>query len=1250
MSSPESQIFYDPQGRRWKRVRRTWLALAVAATALTAVFIVSVLVKPVLPQLNLRQYAHNMPRADATPQPTPTPPLTRAEEKAARAADELKKTLKTTKVIPARRPSQMQVTPPPAQAAAQPDASNSQAQTSDAANSQAQASDSTSTQSDSASTRKADASPAQAQQRDEFGRIVTPASERQAAHTADENEARPAPDTDAQAVVPLPLVPTGRPLAVGFYVNWDDSSYASLKGNINNLDWLVPEWIRLKDGDDPLVKDIDPKALDFVRRERPGMPILPLVQNYRNEQWNPQLLARAVATEDSRQRLINALLKTVDENKFRGVTIDLEEVPTASQSNLYKFMQELHAAFQSRGLTVAQAVPFDNPDWNYRAYSEVTDYLMLMAYDQHWASSAPGAISAEGWFEQILARRMRELDPAKTIVCVGNYGYDWTSEGGEAPEVTFQEAVLSARDSEAEIKFDPSTRNPHFDYEEEDGSRHSVWFLDAVTVYNQMRASAQYHTAGFALWRLGSEDPSLWKVFGAAAQTTSDPDVLRDIRYGYDIDFEGTGEILQVTAEPKDGLRDIKTDDASGLVTSEEYKATPSSYVIQRTGDQPGLVALTFDDGPDATWTPRVLDILKEEHVPASFFIIGEYGQENPQLVRRIVAEGHDIGNHSYTHPNLGEIPGRVTDLELTATERLIESLTGRSTILFRPPYFGDAEPTTPDEVEPVVRARRLGYVTVGLHVDPDDWATPGTDEIVKRTVDGVTNQTDDSDVRGQVVLLHDGGGNRGQTVEALPRIIEQLRARGYRFVTVSELAGLTQAQTMPAVHERHDLFARSNAITFYLLSTGGWLMRWAFIIGIALGIGRLVIIGALALAQRLRSRRRELTHAGETYEPFVSVVVPAYNEERVIAKTVESLLASDYREFEIIVVDDGSPDRTSEVVAARFGQEPRVRLFRKENGGKAEALNYGLALARGEVVIGLDADTVFEPQTMRALARRFADPTVGAVAGNAKVGNRINLVTRWQALEYVTSQNLDRRAFSSLNCITVVPGSVGAWRRDLLERAGGFSPDTLAEDQDLTMRVRKLGYHVGYEETAVAWTEAPDTFRGLLRQRFRWSFGTLQCLWKHKRALFRPRHGTLGMIAMPNVWVFQILFPLISPLMDLMFLWTFVAAALERLEHPSQYAVFNFKQVAFYYALFLAVDWVAAGFAFALEKKEQWSLLWWLFLQRFGYRQVMYTVMVRSIFAAARGALVGWGKLERKDTVAPRRAPASLALETPVE
>jgi cellulose synthase/poly-beta-1,6-N-acetylglucosamine synthase-like glycosyltransferase len=292
------------------------------------------------------------------------------------------------------------------------------------------------------------------------------------------------------------------------------------------------------------------------------------------------------------------------------------------------------------------------------------------------------------------------------------------------------------------------------------------------------------------------------------------------------------------------------------------------------------------------------------------------------------------------------------------------------------------------------------------------------------------------------------------------------------------------------------------------------------------------------------------------------------------------------------------------------------------------------LRYAKGEVIVALDADTQIPAGTIRALARRFSDPSMGAIAGNAKVGNRINIVTRWQALEYITAQNMDRRAFASLNCITVVPGAVGAWRRDLIERVGGFASETLAEDQDLTLQIRKLGYKIGYEEAAIGWTEAPDRLRLLARQRFRWAFGTLQCMWKHRDALFRPRYGALGFVAMPNVWIFQILFPLISPVMDLLLFYTLISASLDWLQQPEGYSFTNLRQVLFYYALFLAVDWCSACFAFVLERKERWRLLWWLFLQRFCYRQVMYYVMIKSVATAFRGAVVGWGKLERKATV----------------
>jgi len=618
--------------------------------------------------------------------------------------------------------------------------------------------------------------------------------------------------------------------------------------------------------------------------------------------------------------------------------------------------------------------------------------------------------------------------------------------------------------------------------------------------------------------------------------------------------------------------------------------------------------------------------------VPATFFIIGKNGQAYPDLVRRIVDEGHEVGNHSFTHPNLGEIPLSLTELELNATQRLIESEVGRSTVLFRPPYFGDAEADKPQEVEPALVAQRLGYIMVGVRIDPDDWQLPVTaDQIVQRTIDRAMDSNPET--RGEIVLLHDSGGDRSATIQALPKLIEQLRARGFRFVAVSDLAGLSRDQVMPVIPPNQRVFTRADAVAFFFLSTGGWVLQWIFLIGILLGLARLLFVGSLAFAQWLRSRRRERIHAGSDYVPFVSILVPAYNEELVIENTINSLLSSDYSKYEIIVIDDGSQDNTSRVVAYNFGADKRVQLITVPNAGKASALNTGLRYARGEIVIALDADTLFAPNTVAALAHRFYDKRLGAIAGNAKVGNRVNVVTRWQALEYITSQNMDRRAFASLNCITVVPGAVGAWRKDLLVDVGGFPSDTLAEDQDLTLRIRRLGYHIGYEETAIAWTEAPHNLRSLAKQRFRWAYGTLQCMWKHRDALFRPRYGALGFVAMPNVWIFQILFPLISPVMDLMLIYVLVANAIDRWQQPTGYTSTNLQQVFLYYALFLAIDWVSACFAFLLERRERWSLLWWLFLQRFCYRQVMYYVMIKSVAMAIRGPVVGWGKLERKAT-----------------
>ena len=525
--------------------------------------------------------------------------------------------------------------------------------------------------------------------------------------------------------------------------------------------------------------------------------------------------------------------------------------------------------------------------------------------------------------------------------------------------------------------------------------------------------------------------------------------------------------------------------------------------------------------------------------------------------------------------------------LELNTTQRLIEAYTGRSTRLFRAPYFGDAEPTTPDELGPALIAQQQGYTVVGLHGDPGDWQKRTADDIFQRTVATVEQATPDRTVN--VVLLHDGGGDRSQTVLALPRIIEKLRADGYSFVPASQLAGLDRDAVMPKV-EGWDLVAVRLDVGIFLVLAGLLSsLNWLFFFAIAVGVIRAVGMTVLALfAGRHKDMQPPADPVDGPWRPLVSVIIPAYNEERVIESSVHRILASNYHPMEVIVADDGSKDRTSEIVQAAFGNEPRVRLMTMVNGGKANALNRALAVATGEIVVALDADTQFEPETIARLVRWFSDEAIGAVAGNAKVGNRVNIVTRWQAVEYVTAQNIERRALTRFDAIMVVPGAVGAWRRSALEDVGGYPEDTLAEDQDLTIAIQRKGWKVAYDEDAVAWTEAPETLRALGKQRFRWAYGTLQCLWKHRRILSNRTPSGLAFVGMPQAWMFQIVFAMISPLIDLALAISIVGTGMRIAQHGWAQTQTDVLSMLVYWIGFTTIDLVCGWIAYRLDVREK--------------------------------------------------------------
>ncbi|WP_411280731.1 glycosyltransferase [Gemmatimonas sp.] len=1061
-------------------------------------------------------------------------------------------------------------------------------------------------------------------------------------------EHRPSVPSIRAASLPVQSVAGSRrpPLERGelaaFYVNWDDNAFAALSAHASAIDLLVCEWAFVTAGGDSLRITVDRRVPFLLSRmpphERPR--VLAMISNIDSstQRFDPKRLEALVSRPTARAQAIAQLRRLVSTWGLGGVSVDFEEIPAALHPAVLTFLRDLRAALDSIPRApgaprpmLTQAVGTDLAPSVLQQYAAVNDRLFLMLYDEHYGHGDPGPVASQAWYEQEAARLLQVVPVDKALLAIGAYGYDWNDAGpvSSGDAMTFQDIMRVAKTHRAPIHFDSVSLNPYLTWTDADSTDHVAWYLDGVTAWNELSAGRRLGVRGHALWRLGAEDPSLWEVLGERTSVAG----LSRIPPGYDVQFDGSGELLRVQSKPTNGQRTTRLDTSRGVIVAQQVTSYPSPWVVQRFGAHPHKVALTFDDGPDPDWTPAILDTLASRGVHATFFMIGSQVERHLRLARRVMDHGHEVGSHTFTHPNLAMLPDRLVGLELDVNQRMLQVALDRRIVFFRAPYFGDAEPTTADELLPASIASDRGYVIAGLHVDSRDWERPGASNIVRNVLQ--------SRPRGNVVLLHDGGGERSQTIAALGPLIDSLQAHGDTLVTLSGLSNGAIEGMVPLAHG--DEAARTLEFAgIAAIGSVEWVLTWLFLIAVTLGVGRVLAVGSLALVHRWRERRVARVFASATarrggvpFAPPVTIIVPAFRESQVIARTVESLLKQRYAGIlEVIVVDDGSPDDTYDVAKTAFAHDPRVRVFTKTNGGKASALNVGLQYAQSDIVVGLDADTLFEPDTVAQLVQPLAEPTVAAVAGNAKVGNRINLLTRWQAIEYITSQNLDRRAFALLNGITVVPGAVGAWRRAAVREAGGFSDDTLAEDQDLTLALLRRGYHVAYAPLAIAWTEAPDTVHGLLKQRFRWSFGTLQCMWKHRDALLRPRYGSLGMIALPNTWIFQLLVGAIAPLADLMFVWSLVSVWLIELQHGATYAVAPLEQVLTLYAVFLLLDWAAAVIAILVEPDEDWRLTLLVFLQRFAYRQFMYWVVLKAFAAAARGGLVGWGKLERKATV----------------
>jgi cellulose synthase/poly-beta-1,6-N-acetylglucosamine synthase-like glycosyltransferase/peptidoglycan/xylan/chitin deacetylase (PgdA/CDA1 family) len=1005
---------------------------------------------------------------------------------------------------------------------------------------------------------------------------------------------------------------------IGFYMPWDAESRRSLSAHAGQLGWVAAGLVTVAGPDHRWQQESD-AHLTAVLAAHPDTRLLLMIQNATDAGWDGRNAERLFANPAARRTLLDRIDSAIAAEKAGGIVLDMENLPATAQPAYRSFLREARERLAPRGLLLTIAAPVGDPDWDLAAYGRAVDRVILMAYDEHWPGGEAGPIASQPWFARTLAEAVHAVGPDKAVVALGNYAYDWGR--GEAQPLTVGQAWAKARAANTRPLFDPATGNSHFSYEEA-GIRHHVWMLDAISSWNQLQAVRHVGAAGVALWRLGSEDPGLWTVLDAPAGAFP---ALAHLPASDIVQLAGKGEILRLTNSAIAGARDA-TPGPDGLIHAARYHRLPTDNLVERAGHQRRLIALTFDDGPDPRWTPHILDILKANHAPATFFVTGANVLGEADLLRRIIAEGSEVGNHSTTHPDLDRLSDPAIRLELNTTQRLVESYTGRSMRLFRAPYLGDADPNTPGEIRATKVAADMGYLSVGLNVDPLDWTATTADRIVALTVAQV--ESGDADHSTQIVLLHDSGGDRSATVRALPRIIRELRARGYDFVTVSRLAGIGREAAMPHLVGAQRSAAGGAGTLFAVLALLWKTVGALFVIAILLGIARSVTLTVLACL----NARRAITPdpAPHLIPRFVSVLIPAFNEERVIEASVRRVLASTGPRIEVIVIDDGSSDATSATVSRAFAMDPRVTLLTIANGGKARALNRGLEIAKGDIVIALDADTQFEPETIAKLTRWFADPHIGAVAGNARIGNPINLITRWQSVEYITAQGLERRALSALDAITVVPGAVGAWRRRALDEVGGYPADTLAEDQDLTIAIQRAGWKVACDVDAIAWTEAPETVHALFKQRYRWAFGTLQCLWKHRSALRSGTPHGLARFGMPQAWLFQIAFSLVSPIIDLALVASIVETGLRLANHGFPMMQGNLATILGFWLCFTAIDLACGFIAYRLDGQGTRFPAIRLLMQRFGYRQLLYAVVVRALFSALSGPRVQWGKLER--------------------
>lgn len=998
-----------------------------------------------------------------------------------------------------------------------------------------------------------------------------------------------------------------------------EHAHASLSSGARQIDVLVAEWYQLGPAPSVLVelnRDIEGQeyAARTIARERPRLKVMPVVT----------VLPGAVpGVEDlaAREALVFQLVAAAAEDRAAGMCLmpaglDAEEIPAFVQ--LLAWLDDALALAGRESCLITE--PGDgligDPDVLRHA-----DHVVFKAFTTPWIGEPTGPLAPQPWFEATVAAALESVGRDRLVVMLGSFASDW-SRGSAAPQVMpLAEGWRRVVQYNGALDFPADVSNLRMRFLDHRRDAHEIWALDAASGFNQLAALSALDLEQVGLWALGLEDPSIWPLLGArymspelAARFISRVDLSDFVAY------VGQGPFLDLVREARIGTRYVELDPTGQRIVGEGFAPPATPITLRRFGRAaPDQIVLTFDDGPDPAYTGAVLDVLRDREATATFFVIGENALKSPALIQRMFDEGHEIGSHTFQHPALDTVPPLRVEMELNAVQRLLAANIGHGTALFRNPYGRGEGPITGKSAAPMATLAGSGYLVVGSDLVPPDWLGLDADGIV----DYVSQELATNG--GNVIVLHDGGGDRSATVEAVGLLIDRLRADGYRIVGLSELLGVERSALMPPTFGPRMMFDR---ISFGMLGfSADWLTALFWVV-VVVGFVRALVV--LAMAHLRRPHRASPPDIAPVVP--VTVLIPAFNEEPTILRCVESVFNSDYPDLRVIVIDDGSTDHTYETVAEITRHEPRLTLIHERNGGKWHALDTAYRVLETDIVVAIDADSMIAPDAISQLVRHFEDPEIGAVAGRVQVGNRRSLLTRLQALEYLTAQSIDRRALELVNAMLVVPGAIGAWRVDAVIAAGFYSSETVTEDADLTVSVLRAGYRVIYEPAAFAVTEAPESVHAFLAQRLRWAFGMLQTAVKHLGGAARQRRA-VGLIALPDLLLVGFGVSMLAPIAD----FVLVAALLDLafdfiLSRPPPVVDMRPAMLAGY-ALLPLMDVIAILVALRFDRTESFWLVLLFPVQRFFYRQLLYVTALRAVGRAVFGRLATWGKLTRTGT-----------------